>query len=121
MYLLLLNSCFNIKFFLTKINVVFDRTIAASSTQRCESFQLYNITTFESAEAVAQRCSAKKLFSYIFQNSQENTWSESLFDKVTDFRRATLFKKDNGSFLRIFRNFSEHFYLYHIVKYRNFT
>ena len=44
-------------------------------------------------EAVVQRCSVKKLFLEISQNSQENTCSRAFFNKVTGLRPATLLKK----------------------------
>ena len=45
-------------------------------------------------KAVVQRCSVKKAFLEIPQNSQENTCAESFFlNKVADLRPATLLKK----------------------------
>ena len=45
-------------------------------------------------EAVAQKCSGKKVFLKILQNSQENTYVEvSLLNKVAGLMPATLLKK----------------------------
>ena len=45
------------------------------------------------SEAVAQKCSVKKVFSEFSQNSQENTCaSVSVFNKVAALRPATLLK-----------------------------
>ena len=59
-------------------------------------------------EAVARRCSVKKVFLEISQNSPENTSARvSFFNKVTGLRLATLLKRDYGTgvFLSILRNF----------------
>ena len=49
-------------------------------------------------EAVVQRCSVKKVFLEISQNSQENTCARvSFFNKVADLRPATLLKRDSGT------------------------
>ena len=46
------------------------------------------------SEAVTGRSSAKKVFLKISKDSQENTCGQSLaFNKVSDLRSATLFKK----------------------------
>ena len=45
------------------------------------------------SEAVVQRCSFKKVFLEISQNSQENTCQGLFFNKVEGLRPATLFKK----------------------------
>ena len=44
-------------------------------------------------EAVAQRCSVKKVFLKMLINSQENKVPESFFDKVAGLRPVTLLKK----------------------------
>ena len=45
-------------------------------------------------EAVAQKCSGKKVFLKFLQNSQENTYVEvSLLNKVAGLMPATLLKK----------------------------
>ena len=45
-------------------------------------------------EAVVQRCSVKKVFLEISQNSQESTWARvSFLKKITSLRPATLSKK----------------------------
>ena len=44
------------------------------------------------SEAVVQRCSVKKMFLKISQNSQENTRVAVFFDKVANLRPATLLK-----------------------------
>ena len=41
-------------------------------------------------EAVVQRCSVKKVLVQISQNSQENTFAESFFNKVSGLSPATL-------------------------------
>ena len=49
-------------------------------------------------EAVVQRCSVKKVFLEISQNSQENTCARvSFFNKVAGLRPATLLKRDSGT------------------------
>ena len=49
---------------------------------------------FTSSEAAAQRCSVKKVFLEISQNSQENTCARiSFFNKVAGLSSATLLKK----------------------------
>ena len=60
----------------------------------------------KSIEAVAQRCSKRKVFLEISQNSQESTCARVC-------RPATLLKKTlcTGVFLRILRNFSEYIFL----------
>ena len=40
-----------------------------------------------------QRCSVKKVFLEISQNSQENTYAKVFLNKVPGFRIATLLKK----------------------------
>ena len=45
------------------------------------------------SEAVTWRCSAKKVFLKISQNSQKNTFTESLLNKVTVLRLVYLLKK----------------------------
>ena len=46
------------------------------------------------SEAAIQRCSVKKVFLKISQNSQENTCARALFfNEVADFRPVTLLKK----------------------------
>ena len=49
--------------------------------------------------AFVRRCSVKKVFLEISQNSQENKTlvSETLFDKVSGLSPATLFKRDSGT------------------------
>ena len=47
---------------------------------------------FEISEAVARRCSVKKVFSETLQTSQENTCARVSF--LTKLRPATLFKKN---------------------------
>ena len=50
--------------------------------------------TYFITEAVVQRCSVKKLFLEISQNSQENNLCQSLlFNKVAGLSPATLLKK----------------------------
>ena len=44
-------------------------------------------------EAVAQRCSVKKVFLEIWQNSQKNTSARVFFNKVAGLRPATVLKK----------------------------
>ena len=44
-------------------------------------------------EAVVRRCSVKKVFLKISQNSQENTCARVFFNKGAGLRPATLFKK----------------------------
>ena len=48
--------------------------------------------TSEKIEAVVQRCSVKKLFLKISQNSQENTCARVFFSKVVGLRPAILLK-----------------------------
>ena len=57
------------------------------------------------SEAVSQRCSIKKLFLEILQNSQENTCAMVSF--LIKLAPATLLKKDSGksAFLWSLRNF----------------
>ena len=46
-------------------------------------------------EAVARRCSVKKVFLKVTQNSKENTCARVFFfDKVASLRPATLLKKE---------------------------
>ena len=45
------------------------------------------------SEAVAWRCSIKKVLLEISQNSQENTCASVFFNKVEGLRPATLLKK----------------------------
>ena len=74
------------------------------------------------AEAVSQRCSVKKVFLEILQNSQESTCARVSFFKKKDsgtdvflcLRPATFFKKRDSStcvFLWILQNFLEHLFL----------
>ena len=56
-------------------------------------------------EAVVQRCSVKKEFLEISQNSQENNCARvSFFNKVAGLRPATLLKKFSCEFCEIFKN-----------------
>ena len=43
-------------------------------------------------EAIVQRCSVKKVFLKISENSQKNTCASLFFNKVADLRPATLLK-----------------------------
>ena len=54
----------------------------------------------------------KKAISKLLQNSQEKTWSGSLFEKVVICRPAALLKRgsDKGVFMKILRNFLEHLF-----------
>ena len=65
----------------------------------CEtSFHLDILLTNVFFRYSLQRCSIKKLFLKISQNSQENTVCLSLFvNKVAGLRPATLLKKDSGT------------------------
>ena len=55
------------------------------------SFRLYSLLT---SEAVAQRCSVKKMFLKNSQNSQESTCARvSFLNKVTGLRPGTISKK----------------------------
>ena len=47
----------------------------------------------KTTEAVAQKCSVKKVFLEISQNSQENLCQSPFFNKVTGLRPATLLKE----------------------------
>ena len=47
----------------------------------------------EIKEALVQKCSVKKVFLEISQNSQENTCAGVFFNKVAGLRPATLLKK----------------------------
>ena len=47
-----------------------------------------------SAEAVSRRCSVKKMFLEISQNSQENTCVRASFFQVAGLRPATFLKRD---------------------------
>ena len=47
----------------------------------------------ESLETVVRRCSVKKVFLEILQNSQENNCAESLLNKFAGLRSATLLRK----------------------------
>ena len=62
-------------------------------------------------EAVAQRCSVKKVFLKILINSQESTCARVFFfDKVASLRPVTLLKKEtlaqvfSCEFIKIFKN-----------------
>ena len=64
-------------------------------------------------EAVAQRCSLKKVFSEISQNSHENTWTESLFPEAEAcnfIKKLTLAQAFSCEFCEIAKNtfFTEH-------------
>ena len=63
-------------------------------------------------EAVVGRCSVKKVFLKVSQNSQENTVLESFFNEIVGRRPATLLKSGSstGAFCEIFKNayFVEH-------------
>ena len=61
------------------------------------NFQIYS-------EAVVQRCSVKKVFLEISQNSLENT-------RVRD---SFIRDSGKGTFLRILQNFLEHFFTEHL-------
>ena len=45
------------------------------------------------SEAVVQRCSVKKVFLEISQNSQKTSVPESFLNKIASLRALTLFKK----------------------------
>ena len=62
-----------------------------------------------STEAIAQRCSAKKIFLEISQNSHEIICvrQSTFFDKVDNLIKK---ETDTGVFLWILRNFSEHLF-----------
>ena len=45
------------------------------------------------SKALVQRCSVKKIFLKLLQNSMENTCARVFFNKVTGLRPATLLKK----------------------------
>ena len=67
-----------------------------------------------SSEAVAQRCSLKKVFLEISQNLQENACARVAFlIKLPTSGLQFMKKRDSftGSFLRILLNFKEHFFL----------
>lgn len=85
---------------LTTTNVVFCRTSTGYLIYRYQSLgtQLQKTTIFQKAKTVTRRCSAK------------NTWLESFFDKVADWRSVTLSKKvsDTVAFRRTLLNISEH-------------
>ena len=53
----------------------------------------FSKTTLQFTEAVAQRCSVKKVFLEISQNSQENTCARVSLLIVAGLRSATLLKK----------------------------
>ena len=57
------------------------------------SLILFNTWYFHNVEAVIQRCSVKKVFWEISQNSQENTCVSLFFNIVAALRSATLLKK----------------------------
>ena len=66
----------------------FETTLASKHPVKRKSKEPMQIT-----EAVAQRCSIKKLFLKISQYSQESTYARASFDKVAGLRPGTLFKK----------------------------
>ena len=57
---------------------------------------------YDIAEAVVQRCSAKKMFSKISQNLQENTCAKVIFSKVAGQRPADS-STVSSEFVRFFR------------------
>ena len=71
---------------------------------------LYSDCVLWFSEAVSRRCSGKKVFLKISQNSQENTCARvSFLNKVTCLRPAKR-DSDTGVFLWILRNFKENFF-----------
>ena len=70
---------------------------------------------FANPEVVARRCSIKKAFLRILQNSQENTCTRvSFFNKFSGFRPATLLKKSlwHRCYLVNFVKFSKNIFFY---------
>ena len=48
-------------------------------------------------KSVARRCSVKKVFLKISQNSQENTCARAFFNNVVDIDLQLYYKKDSGT------------------------
>ena len=73
---------------------------------------LLSNTVIVFAAAVDRRCSVKKVFLKISQNSQENTCASVSFSKVTDLRPKlqTLLQEFSCEFCEIYKNtfFTEH-------------
>ena len=81
----------------------------SGGTEVCKFIWIFLILegTFGVSETVTQRCSVKKLFLEISQNSQENICARVSFLKKLQAAPATLLKRDSsrGVFLWILRNF----------------
>ena len=60
---------------------------------QCSAWKKVNVKEQEQTEAVVRRCSIKKVFLEISQNSQENICVRESLNKVSHLRPATLFKK----------------------------
>ena len=63
---------------------------------------LRNVNVRDKLEAVAQRCSVKKLFSEISQNSQENTCAR--FSFLIKLKKEALAQVSSYEFCEIFKN-----------------
>ena len=70
----------------------------------------FSFQGYTESKTVVRRCSVKRVFCEISQNSQENTCARDSFNNVADLRPATLLKKESVAqvfyceFCEIFRN-----------------
>ena len=78
------------------IGFIFRVTFLKKSSESSQQDDCYLVLL----EAVVQRCSVKKVFLEISQNSQENSCASLFFNKVACLRSATLLKKNFAKFLR---------------------
>ena len=73
-----------------------DSSLLSSEASLSSSDSLDSFSNFDKqnhTEAVAWRCSVKKVFLEILQNSQENVCQSLIFNKVAGLRPANLVKK----------------------------
>ena len=86
-------SSLNIRSKIGQYSLQIYQQMSILSTEKYQMIKQVFLQTMFRTEAVAQRCSVKKVLLKISQNSQENTCARASFNKVAGLRSANLFKK----------------------------